>query len=137
MAQRWRPRVRRDPDLDDEYGAGHSPHAELRRCDDDEELGNEDLSLEIVARAARRQRKSRRRGSAGAPSPSSDEEIDEDVVVELGEAPKPRKKQRKERRKLKKKQRKEAAEAAAPNAGKEEKTVSSIIPLPLAPAHSV
>jgi hypothetical protein len=71
-----------------------------------------------------------RRGSVDAPSPSSDEEIDDDAVVELGEAPKPRKKQRKERRKLKKKQRKEAAEAAVANAGKEDKGVSSIIPLP-------
>jgi hypothetical protein len=133
MAQLWRPRARRDPDLDDEYGAGHSPPAELRRSDDDEEMGNEDLSLEIVAHAARRQRKSRR----DALSPSSDEEIDEDTVVELGEAPKPRTKQRKERRKLKKKQRREAAEAASPNAGKEDRAVSSIIPLPLASAHSV
>jgi hypothetical protein len=102
MTQRWRLRARGDPDLDDDDG---SPPAELRRSDDDEELGNEDLSLEIVARAVRRQRKSRARGSADSRSPSSDEEVDEDAVVELGEAPEPRSKQRK-------KQRREAAPAA-------------------------
>ncbi|KAK3118930.1 hypothetical protein QOZ80_9BG0710860 [Eleusine coracana subsp. coracana] len=119
MAQRSRSRARRDPDLDDDV-RGVSPRAERRRSDDDEELGNEDLTLEIVARAERRQRKSRRRRSEDALSPSSDEEVDEDAVVELGEAPESRRKQRKkQRRKLKKKHRKEAAEAAAAAAGKE------------------
>ncbi|TVU24930.1 hypothetical protein EJB05_27397 [Eragrostis curvula] len=129
MAQRWRSRARRDPDLDDDGGG--SPPAEVRRSDgddDDEEAGNEDLSLEIVARAARRQRRSRRRESADALSVSSGEEVDEDAVVELGEAPESRRKQRKkQRRKLRKKQRKEAGEAAAAGpavaAGEEEEEV--------------
>ncbi|CAO2146919.1 unnamed protein product [Urochloa humidicola] len=140
MAQRWRSRARRDPDLDDDEDGG-SPLSRLPRRggaggdgeDDDDEAGNEDLSLEIVARA-RRKRRGASGGSGGRVSgfadllsvSSGDEEVDEDAVVELGEAEEPRRKQKKkQRRKQRKKHRKEAAEAAAASeaaaaAGKEE-----------------
>lgn len=118
MAQRWRSRARRDPDLDD----GESPRQ--RRApisDDDEEAGNEDLSLEIVARARRREVAGGRSGFYDLLSLSSSEEVDEDAVVELLEAD-PRRKQKKKRRKAKKKQLKEAPEAAD-TAEKEEVSV--------------
>uniref|UniRef100_A0A0E0BKG8 CCHC-type domain-containing protein n=1 Tax=Oryza glumipatula TaxID=40148 RepID=A0A0E0BKG8_9ORYZ len=119
MAQRWRSRARRDPDVDDEEG---SPPERRRRGarsgSDDEEAGNEDLSLEIVARAARRRR--RREASAGfaADAFSSGDEIDEDAVVELGEADpssRKRRKEKKKRRKEKRKQRKGAPPEGSPS----------------------
>lgn len=119
MAQRWRSRARRDPDLDD----GESPPQ--RRApisDEEEEAGNEDLSLEIVARARRREAAGGRSGFHDLLSLSSSEEVDEDAVVELLEAD-PRRKQKKKRRKAKKKQRKEAPEAEAAAAEKEEPQV--------------
>ena len=133
MAQRWRSRARRDPDLDED---GSPPSRQPRPGaggddDEDDELGNEDLSLEIVARAQRK-----RRGASGGGVPgfadllslsSGDEEVDEDAVVELAEADEPRRKQKKkERRKQSKKHRKEATEAAAAVAAveEEEKEVS-------------
>ena len=112
MGQRGRSRGRRDPDLDD----NDSPP---RRCaplsDDEDEAGNEDLSLEIVERARRR-----RQAAGGQPgfadllSLSSDEEVDEDAVVELGEADPRRKEKKKKRRKeRRRKQRKEDGVAVA------------------------
>uniref|UniRef100_A0A0E0F6V9 CCHC-type domain-containing protein n=1 Tax=Oryza meridionalis TaxID=40149 RepID=A0A0E0F6V9_9ORYZ len=134
MAQRWRSRARRDPDVDEEEG---SPPERRRRAarsgSDDEEAGNEDLSLEIVARAARRRRR-QREASAGfaADAFSSGDEIDEDAVVELGEAdPSSRKrrkeKEKKKRRKEKRKQRKGAppeGSASTAAADKEESQVA-------------
>lgn len=112
MGQRGRSRARRDPDLDDNASPAR------RRAplgDDEDEEGNEDLSLEIVERARRR-----REAAGGQPgfadllSLSSDEEVDEDAVVELGEAdPRRKEKKKKKRRKeRKKKQRKEDVAAA-------------------------
>ncbi|KAJ1275919.1 hypothetical protein BS78_05G173000 [Paspalum vaginatum] len=147
MAQHWRSRARRDPDLDDD---GSPPSQQPRRGrgggddDDDDELGNEDLSLEIVARAQRK-----RRGEPGGGAPgfadllsvsSADEEVDEDAVVELGEVEEPRRKQRKkQRRKQRKKQRKEATEAAAAAAAavEEEKEVCGTQDGPIGTAESV
>ncbi|XP_062182747.1 uncharacterized protein LOC133886869 [Phragmites australis] len=141
MAQRWRSGARRDPDLDDDGGS--PPSSRRRRSDEeDEELGNEDLSLEIVARAVRRQRHRRPRRSeavADVLSLSSGEEegVDEDAVVELGEAAEPRRNQRKkQRRKQKKKQRKEATDAAAA-AVEEEVEVGGTQEGPIATAESV
>lgn len=129
MAQRWRSRARRDPDVDDEEG---SPPERRRRGarsgSDDEEAGNEDLSLEIVARAARRRR--RREASAGfaADAFSSGDEIDEDAVVELGEADpssRKRRKEKKKRRKEKRKQRKGAPPEGSPSTAAADKEVHS------------
>ncbi|CAN6372521.1 unnamed protein product [Urochloa humidicola] len=138
MAQRWRSRARRDPDLDDEDDGGSPLSRQPRRGgdgedDDDDEAGNEDLSLEIVARARRKRRGASGGSGGGVPGfaellsvSSGDEEVDEDAVVELGEAEEPRRKQKKkQRRKQRKKHRKEAPEAAAAGeaaaaAGKEE-----------------
>ncbi|CAL4992417.1 unnamed protein product [Urochloa decumbens] len=125
MAQRWRSRARRDPDLDEDDDGGSPPSRQPRRGrggddveEDDDEAGNEDLSLEIVARARRKRRGASGGGSSGVPgfaellSVSSGD--DEDAVVELGEAEEPRRKQKKkQRRRQRKKNRKEAAEAAA------------------------
>jgi hypothetical protein len=111
MGQRGRSRARRDPDLDD----NESPARRRAPLSDDEDEGNEDLSLEIIERARRR-----REAAGGQPgfadllSLSSDEEVDEDAVVELGEADPRRKEKKKKRRKeKKKKQRKEGGEAVA------------------------
>jgi hypothetical protein len=132
MAQRWRSRARRDPDLDED-GSPPSRQPRPGAGDEDDELGNEDLSLEIVARAQRK-----RRGASGGGVPgfadllsvsSGDEEVDEYAVVELAEADEPRRKQqkKKERRKQRKKHRKEATEAAAaPGAVEEEEKEVSL-----------
>ncbi|CAM0873825.1 unnamed protein product [Alopecurus aequalis] len=112
MGQRGRSRARRDPDLDDNDSP---PRRRAPLSDDEDEAGNEDLSLEIVERARRR-----REAAGGQPgftdllSLSSDEEVDEDAVVELGEADPRRKEKKKKRRKeRRKKQRKEDGEAVA------------------------
>ncbi|KAG0530333.1 hypothetical protein BDA96_05G176800 [Sorghum bicolor] len=146
MAQRSRSRsrARRDPDLDED-GSPPSRQPRPGAGDEDDELGNEDLSLEIVARAQRKQR-----GASGAGVPgfadllsvsSGDEEVDEDAVVELAEADEPRRKQKKkkERRKQRKKHRKEATEVAAAAAAveEEEKEVCSTQEGPIGTADSV
>uniref|UniRef100_A0A0E0MGI7 CCHC-type domain-containing protein n=1 Tax=Oryza punctata TaxID=4537 RepID=A0A0E0MGI7_ORYPU len=142
MAQRWRSRARRDPDLVDEEG---SPPERRRRAarsgSDDDEAGNEDLSLEIVARAARR----RREASAGfaADALSSGDEIDEGAVVELGEADpssRKRRKEKKRRRKEKRKQRKGAppeGSASTAAADKEEPQVAGTQEMQTGTAESV
>ncbi|RLM58444.1 zinc finger CCHC domain-containing protein 7-like [Panicum miliaceum] len=153
MAQRWRSRARRDPDVeDDDVGGGSPPSRRPRRGgsgdeeEDDDDVGNEDLSLEIVARARRR-----RHGASGGGTPgladllqvsSGDEEAGEDAVVELGEAEEPRRKQRKKQRKRqRKKHRKEEAEAAAAPAtaapGEEQKEVGGTQQGPIGTAESV
>nr|TKW01283.1 hypothetical protein SEVIR_8G169800v2 [Setaria viridis] len=151
MAQRWRSRARRDPDLDDD-DEGSPPSRQPRRGggsdeDNDDDEGNEDLSLEILARA-RRKRRGASGGSGRVPGfahllsvSSGDEEADEDAVVELGEAEESRRKQRKkQRRKQRKKNRKEPAEAAAaaPATGQEEeKEVGGTQEGPIGTAESV
>jgi hypothetical protein len=115
MAERWRSRARRDPDLDEDASPPSRQPRHSRGDEEDDELGNEDLSLEIVARA---QRKRRGESAGGVPvfadllSVSSADE--EGAVVELDEADEPRRKQKKkQRRKQRKKHRKETTEAAA------------------------
>ncbi|XP_048542303.1 zinc finger CCHC domain-containing protein 7-like [Triticum urartu] len=126
MAQRWRSKARRDPDLDD---AGSPSPARPRAppSDDEDEAGNEDLTLEIVARARRRGAAGGQPGLAEVLPLSSDEEVDEDAVVELGEADpsrrKDKKKKKQRRKERRKKQRKEDAAAAAA-ADKEEPQVA-------------
>ncbi|KAL5204420.1 hypothetical protein ABZP36_009291 [Zizania latifolia] len=130
MAPRWRSRARRDPDLDEEGSPPQRRRAP--RSDDDDEAGNEDLSLEIVARARRRE--ATRGGRAEFLSLSSGDEVDEDAVVELGEAD-PSRKQKKKRRKAKKKPQKEAPGAAA--AAEKEPQVAATQELQTGTAESV
>jgi hypothetical protein len=127
MAERWRSRVWRDPNLDEDASPpSRQPH-HSGGDEEDDELGNEDLSLEIIARA---QRKRRGESAGGVPmfadllSVSSTDE--EGAVVELDEADETRRKQKKkQRRKQRKKHQKETTEAAAAAAVKvDDKAVS-------------
>ncbi|AQK58391.1 zinc knuckle (CCHC-type) family protein [Zea mays] len=140
MAERWRSRARRDPDLDEDASPPSRQPRHSGGDEEDDELGNEDLSLEIVARA---QRKRRGESAGGVPvfadllSVSSADE--EGAVVELDEADEPRRKQKKkQRRKQRKKHRKETTEAAAGAAVEvDENAVCSTEEGPIGTAESV
>ncbi|ONM27002.1 uncharacterized protein [Zea mays] len=129
MAQRWRSRARWDSDLDED---GSPPFRQPRRGgsdEEDDEVGNEDLSLEIIARAQRKRRWASCGGVTGfANLLSVSSGDDEDAVVELAEADEPRRKQKKRQHwKQRKRQRKEATAAAAAAAAvdEEEKEVGT------------